>query len=227
MRFARNLGILGMVGVLGGLTGCASGPRLPYEDVSYPPLNQSSTAHLGDRLLMQGRGFVTDIVRVGGIVGKYGRIKAGDYCRYPDSTKFFSYDSNAIVYTNFVGGVRSYGNTLEYKRETHEVCLDDIWTGCFDSSFGSIAYEQNVLCSDPNSFQQVIEYNGKAGDILNFTYREFYQSRMNSAFTTNFTMDQKDGDTITYKGAVLKVSNATNQQIEYIVLRNFNAAGAR
>lgn len=131
------------------------------------------------------------------------------------------------MYTNFLGGVRSYGNTLTYKQETNEVCLDDIWTGCFDSSFGSIAYEQNALCSDPNSFQQVIEYNGKAGDILNFTYREFYQSRMNSAFTTDFIMDQKDGDTITYKGAVLKVSKATNQQIDYVVLRNFNNSAMR
>ena len=206
------------------LGGCASSPRIPYQDISYPEINKQTTAYLGDRLLEQGRGFYTNVVHVDKLVGKYGVISAGDYCRLPDSDEYFNFSGKAIVYYNFVGGLRGYDNSLTYKAETNEVCLDDMWSGCFDTSFGKIVLEKNALCSDPTSFQRIIEYNGKAGDVLNFTYREFYGNRMNSAFTTNFTMDQKAGDTLTYKGAVLKVFNATNQQIDYTVVRNFNEA---
>lgn len=207
--------------------GCASAPVIPYEDVSIPGLNKQNTAHLGERLLIQARGFYTDIVHVDELQGKFAHISAGDYCRYPDSDEYFNFDHRAIRYINFVGGTRSYGNTLEYKPKSNEVCLDDIWSGCFDTSFGRITYEKDALCADPDAYQQVIEYNGKAGHILNFTYREFFGHRMRSPFTTNFTMDESDGDTISYKGATLKVIDATNQKIDYIVLSNFNNARPR
>ena len=210
------------------LAGCASGPRIPYEDVSIPALNTQSTAHLGDRLLIQARGFYTDVVHVDNdLEGKFAEISAGDYCRSPDSDKYFSFDHRAIRYINFVGGTRGYGNTLEYKAQTNEVCLDDMWSGCFDSSFGRIAHEKDALCADPDAYQQVIEYNGKEGHVLNFTYREFLANRMRSPFTTNFKMDESDGDTISYKGATLKIIDATNQKIDYIILSNFNNARAR
>jgi hypothetical protein len=200
------------------LAGCASGPRIPFEDVSIPHLNRQSTAHLGDRLLVQARGFYTDVVHVDPLEGKFAAISAGDYCRYPDSDKYFSFDPRAIRYINFLRGTRGYGNTLNYNAQTNEVCLDDMWSGCFDSSFGRIAHEKDALCADPDAYQQVIEYNGKEGHILNFTYREFVGNRMRSPFTTNFKMDESDGDTISYKGATLKVINATNQKIDYIIL---------
>lgn len=209
------------------LAGCASGPRIPFEDVSIPELNRQSTAHLGDRLLIQARGFHTDVVHVATLQGKFAEISAGDYCRDPDSDTYFSFDQRAIRYINFVGGTRGYGNTLEYRVKTNEVCLSDMWSGCFDSSFGRIAHEKDALCADPDAYQQVIEYNGKEGHILNFTYREFLGNRMRSAFTTNFKMDESDGDTIAYKGATLRVIHATNQKIDYIILSNFNSTGAR
>ena len=47
---------------------------------------------------------------------------------------------------------------------------------------------------------------------------------MRTPFTTNFTMDTTAGDVVTYKGAQLKVIQATNQTIRYQVLKNFNNA---
>jgi hypothetical protein len=207
------------------LAGCASTPVIPYEDISIPDLNQRSSARLGDSLLLQARGFYTDVVRVhDDLTGKFARIRAGDYCRYPGSDEYFSFDHQAIRYVTLVGGTRGYDNALTFKAATNEVCLDDMWSGCFDSSFGRIAHHKSALCADPDAYQQIIEYNGKEGQVLNFTYREFVGNRMRSPFTTNFKMDQSGGDTISYKGATLKVIDATNQKIDYIVLKNFNAA---
>ena len=222
MRFA-NL-IVALVCLLF-FNGCA-GKKIPFEDISQPGLNVTSTAHLGERLLVQARGFYTDIVQVSSLNGKFAEISAGVYCRRPNTDEFFSFNDGTIRYINFVGGTRGYDDTLKYKADTNEVCLDDIWSGCFDTSFGSIVYEPNSVCSAPNYKQQSIEYNGKAGSILNFTYREFNGASMGSEYTQNFTMDQNEGDKLTYKGAVLRVLNATNQKIDYVVEKNFNNARA-
>ncbi|WP_227818215.1 hypothetical protein [Nitrogeniibacter aestuarii] len=206
------------------LAGCASTPRFNFQDVSYPPINQTSTAYLGDRLMMQGRGFQTDIVDVSTLRGKYAIIGEGAYCRVPGTDTFFNFGSRPIVFLNFLGGSRGSTNKFTYKPATNEVCLDDMWSGCFGSEFGSIKYRSDAVCSDPNAQQKIIEYNGKAGEVLNFTYREYFGSRMNAPVTTNFTMDQSEGDVIIYKGARMKVIRATNQEIEYVVLKNFNDA---
>jgi hypothetical protein len=213
-----------MLGVVALLGGCASGPPVNFMDVSYPPLNEVNKAYLGDRLVMQGRGFRTDVLEVGRIRGKFVVIGAGQYCRIPDTNEYYSLVGNPIDLLNFVGGIRNRTDRLTYKKETNEVCVDDMWAGCFDSSFGSIRHRSNVVCSDPNSYQQIVEYNGKAGQVLNFTYREISGDRIRAPYTTNFTMDEREGNIITYKGAQLKILKATNQVIEYIVLRNFNEA---
>lgn len=206
------------------LSGCSSTPSIKYSDFSLPELNTSSTAYLGDRLLMQARGFYTNILELSDISGRFVEIRAGKYCQLPNSDEYFSFNKRTIKFINFLGGSRGYTNRLTYEKETNEVCVDDMWSGCFDTSYGSINHRINKLCTDPNSFQQIIEYNGKAGKILNFTYREFSRNRMRTPFTTNFTMDLSEGNTLTYKGARLKIEKATNQQIVYIVLRNFNKA---
>jgi hypothetical protein len=204
--------------------GCASPPPIPYQDVSIPPLDKTSSANLGEALLMQATGYYTDVLHLDNLNGKFATISAGDYCRLPGRDDYFSFNDRAVVYINFVGGERGYGNTVTYDAKSNEVCLHDVWSGCFDTSFGRIDRETNALCSDPNAYQQVIEYNGKSGTVLNFTYREFNGKFMRAPFTTSFTMDEADGDVVNYKGASLKVIKATNQTIEYVVLKNFNAA---
>lgn len=87
----------------------------------------------------------------------------------------------------------------------------------------SIEFKPNTVCSySDSSFKKVIEYNGKAGDVLKFTYREFKGDMIRPAFTTEFTMDLNDGSTVAYKGAVIKVIKATNAQITYSLERSFN-----
>lgn len=204
------------------LAGCASSPALVFTDISYPPLNQTSTVYLGDRLIMQGKGIKADALVVNNLVGKYASISDATFCRTrPGSDQFISFDKSAIRFINFVGGTRGWGRKVEYKEASNEICIDDFWSGCFDTSYGNYSYKENAVCSEPNALQQIIEYNGKAGNVLNFTYREFTRSRMASAFTTNFTMDINEGDVINYKGARLKVIEASNQQISYQVLKNF------
>ena len=72
-----------------------------------------------------------------------------------------------------------------------------------------------------NSFQQTIEYAGRDENILKFTYSEFTDGFAKQAFTREFQIDYAKGDVAAYKGAIIKIHDATNVNIVYEVIRNF------
>lgn len=207
------------------LSGCAGQPiQLPLRPVSEPPTGQERTVNLGDRMLMQAVGYRTDILSVDAMSPFGVNIPRGTFCRVPGTNKFVSFNSRAVGLKNAFGSVIDYTNLLTYKPADNEICASGTITLCYDSSDGRFEVLEDRLCSDPTSFQQVIEYNGRAGKVLNFTYREFSRDHMRSAYTTNFTMDLNNGNEITYKGARLRILDASNEKITYQVISNFNDA---
>lgn len=207
------------------LSSCGGAPiRLPVQPVSEPPLGELHTIHLGERLLTQAVGYRTDVLRVESMdrFGVY--IQNRSFCRLPGTDQFVSFDNRAVGLKNAFGMVIDYTNELKYEPESNEICASGMITLCYDTSEGQFELLRNRLCSDPNAFQQVIEYNGRAGNILQFTYREFSHDRMRTPYTTNFTMDLSSGREVTYKGARLRVVEASNEKITYQVMSNFNNA---
>ncbi|MEM7097947.1 MAG: hypothetical protein AAF541_06760 [Pseudomonadota bacterium] len=206
--------------ILSAVTGCASAPRVPMQDISYPPLNTPSTAYLGDRLLMQGSGVNADMIRVNSLRGKFVSIHDQTFCqRVSGSNEYVSFNINAVMFFNFIGGYRGATNRVKLKRG--ELCISDMWSGCFSPSEADFQYVPSGICSHPKALQQIIEYNGRSGDTLNFTYREVYGERVSAPLTQNFTMDLTAGNVINYKGARLRIDQASNQEISYSIIRNF------
>jgi len=202
-------------------SGCAStSPRL--HPISIPSLNTESTASLGDRLLVQATGFYANSVVLGSAEGIQTRISAGKYCQFKnDSDLFYSLHDKAVEMINGYGITVNYQNHIKYDKQKNEVCASMF--SCYSASEINIMYTSNDLCVTKNSFQQVIEYNGKSNGVLNFTYREFTQDMVRASFTTNFTMDLSEGNIIGYKGAQFKVISATNRSINYMIISNFNS----
>lgn len=203
-------------------TGCAStAPTVPTESVSIPSLNIETTSFLGDRLLMQATGYYADSLQLGSADGVQTQINSDKYCqRQVDSDYFYSFDKQAVGIKNGYGTVINHQSYVEYDKEKNEVCASAF--SCYSASEISIEYTSNDFCVAENSNQQVIEYNGKSGDVLNFTYREFSKGRARTPFTTNFIMDLNEGNLVGYKGAQIEVKKATNNQITYVVIKNFN-----
>lgn len=87
----------------------------------------------------------------------------------------------------------------------------------------SITRLPEAIFLQENSLVLTIEYNGNAGDVLKFTYREFANDMARQAFTTDFPVDSKGSDILTYKGACIKVVKADNFSITYSVLSGFDS----
>ncbi|MAD94765.1 MAG: hypothetical protein CML33_04625 [Rhodobacteraceae bacterium] len=66
-------------------------------------------------------------------------------------------------------------------------------------------------------------YNGRIGDTLKFSYREFTVSGYaRDAFTQDVQYDLKEGSIIGFKGARVEVIEATNREITYKVIAYFS-----
>lgn len=208
------------------LSGLAAGcvftaPQVPTENVSIPNVNVESTSFLGDRLLMQSTGFYGDSLKLGSADGVQTRISSGIYCqRKVNSNLFYNSDDKAVGIKNGYGRVINHQSYVKFDKLKNEVCASSF--SCYNTSEISIKYTPNDFCLVQNSNQKIIEYNGKSGNVLNFTYREFTGNTARTPFTTNFTMDLSEGNLIGYKGAQIKVKKATNNQIVYVVMKNFN-----
>lgn len=205
------------------LTACQSTtPQVKMENISIPNIDIVSQASLGDRMLMQAKGFTANSVTVSSGEGINTSMSGGKYCeRVKGSNKYYSDDPQAIGLKNGYGNVISFTNYVTYNKKLNKVCAAPM--SCYDETEVSIEFKENDRCLVENSLQQIIEYNGRNGEILNFTYREFSDKMMRNSFTTNFTVDLSQGNIVTYKGSQIEVKNATNSKIEYKVLKNFNS----
>lgn len=211
---------LAAVAVLGGCKS-TSGPAIQYEDVSIPTLSTESTAYLGEKMLMQARGHYSNCITVSGASGFQSTIKAGKFCQRDSGRNYFySEDQQAVTAKGGFGEVVSYTNYVQYDAAKNEVCANPL--SCYDSTEMSISYTEKEFVVQANYLQQIIEYNGRSGTVLNFTYREFSDGHARSAFTTDFKMDLNEGSEIGYKGSRMTIHDATNNKITYTVTKNFN-----
>lgn len=78
----------------------------------------------------------------------------------------------------------------------------------------------------PGSFRQELIYNGRTGDSVKFLYREIKDSYLRAPFTQDITYDLKEGAEIGFKGARLKIIEASNTKIKYVVTKTFGEMGS-
>ncbi len=73
----------------------------------------------------------------------------------------------------------------------------------------------------PRLFLKVFIYNGKAGNVIKFSYREFINDMARPAFTQELQYDLSEGKIIGFKGMRIEILNTSNIEIEYKVLSEF------
>lgn len=185
-----------------------------------PDVGVSSTVYLGDRMLEQRRGrwqecIIPKFSSNKTMLGTSFIVKAGEpICKSDPKAK--KYD--AVSYVN--GGIVPWQvNFKPQKDGQFKLC-----------AAGAICTDPRPLTEidagpwfiyDKNLFQQTIEYGGRNGDILKFTYSEFSDGYARQAFTREFQVDLTQGKVAAYKGAIIEIENATNSSITYKVVRNF------
>ena len=75
---------------------------------------------------------------------------------------------------------------------------------------------------EKDNFKQQIIYNGKDGNTVRFSYREYINELARPAFTQELQYDLADGNLIGFKGLRLEIMKLSNVGIEYKILSNFS-----
>jgi len=219
------------IGIITAISGCKSTPPpIIWTKMVTPLVGEATTTYLGENLITQGTGYYTDVITVGDGSGWGITIQEAKYFNITGTDKWAAgFDS--ITFKTTSGKLLEEKSILEYNAKDNEACFTlsslDLnpfqISNCFDSSEISIEKgTKKEFAWRPNKVQKYIEYNGKSGDTLKFTYREFTQGGMaRDAFRADFTMDLNEGNTMGYKGARFEVVEATNSSISYKIIKPF------
>jgi hypothetical protein len=230
MYHARH--VIWAVPVLALLGGCVS-PKYNYvpqtTEISEPPLNTVVTAYVGDNMVRQGQYteydaiYLREDVRVG-IVGEV-KVTRGYYLKKGEDAESEFYlpagglDSGRVIVSQGAVPVEA----IRLVRKDGRLCA--VATNGMEDCTAKADYERKKYpVTSPDSFQQTLIYSGKAGDKINIGYREFSGSLARPAFNNEVEYDLSQSKVIGYKGARIEVIEATNEQITYKVIQNFNKA---
>lgn len=223
------LGLLSVGAVA--ITGAAhASERAMYQEITdnKPDVGVSTTVYLGDRMLQQRRGQWQECIipkfseekkvamGMGAIIIKTGQPLCKRSSQSKDGYWSMTYDS----YVYFVRGGGGYRSPIKLKMKGNmiEPCIS---SACFAVRSADDFEREPYFVYRENTLQQSIEYAGRSGDILNFTYSEFTDGFARQAFTREFQVDLSQGNVAAYKGAVIEIESASNASITYKVVRNF------
>ncbi len=209
------------------LTGCVASHTATAPDikiVKIPNLNQEVSAGLGERLLESGLVIKVDGFTLTSDVDIFdGTVKAGTYHQIgvKDGHKVFG-PSHGIG-TGIVGGLSGLPSPAKpyVDKDTGELCF----LGGMGTRFCSDEIKPNIISMNiytQDSFMQELIYTGKVDNKIRFKYREFSNGMARDSYNVDVEYDLNDSDTVSYKGATIKVISANNSMIKYKVISHFN-----
>ena len=193
-----------------------------------PEVGVSTTVYLGDRMLTQRAGQYKDCIVPKFGVSKSQNLGMGNFvikqgeplCKTTSQSK--NYTPN---YANWTSSKVSMvlDIALAKKGKEYNICYSSAGFkgGCEKGKTEADFDVGPWFVYQPNTFQQSIEYGGRSGAVLKFTYSEFTDNFARQAFTREFQVDLSQGTVAAYKGAIIEIENATNSSITYKVVRNF------
>lgn len=208
--------------------GCSSLPpsqKFAVEDKSFPPLNVATTEELGDTLVSYLRATTAPSYRV---VGRPDRLTAYNPSFVGNTVMKPISDGKRFDVYRITGQNGGYSNVICHDK------VKDRWQVAGDFGCEKLVIDPNrifpegsfepaiyVDITQPN-FRQELIYNGKVDNVVRFLYRELAGGYMRDAFTQEIQYDLDEGSEIGFKGARLKVLNATNRSITYEVSKHFD-----
>lgn len=203
-----------------------------------PVIGEVLTRYLGDKMTLQRTGkylpcYVSKSDLEWSSWDVKQKISKGHYfCKEEIDGKYLGFKANV-----FYGGRSEILPLLvKGKKRSTVVCLSNCSKKISNAEFKNYFEQAEMLVIEDNSFQQSIEYSGKSGSLLTFTYSEYMElkSKVNQygvrsypdkiardAFTREFKVDLNDSSVGGFKGAIFEVISADNVQIEYKMIRHF------
>ena len=215
------------------------------EKVDFPPLNTSTTLGLGDTLASKGYKSFTPAIKVLEEVTLENRTKARPRHWIPKGST--GKLSNVLKVAKTGVEIACFNIRVDWEAhwnwynkpgtsDANPLCRDPEGNYKWQSEYvlddkrglgvdfvpfsGEIEEFTEVNLNSPTFIQELI-YNGRIENALKFVYREFSGDYIKPAFTQEVQYDLNQSEVIGFKNLRIKIINATNTEIEYILESNF------
>ncbi|MFA0541785.1 MULTISPECIES: hypothetical protein [Vibrio] len=219
--------IVSVIAVASLLSGCVASHQAVApntKNIKLPETGIVTASSLGERMLESGK-----VVTVQGFTLHSdapifdGIVKAGEYHQIGVKENHKVFGPKNGYGTGIVDALMGAPSPAKpyVDGKTGYLCF----LGGFGTRFCSDTVKPNVMPINvytTDSFMQELIYTGKVGDKIRFTYREFQNGMARQAFNVDVEYDLSESDLISYKGATVEIISATNQKIEYKVIKHFN-----
>lgn len=196
-----------------------------------PKLNKISNSEIGISLASKEKGQTYNAIEI----TKEFKVKADHLFETVEVGQLFINDYSTKKYnlyrnsSNLIFGValsKSSDVALIYTSSDN----DGIYSTGF-SEFGinfvepeeEIEYiKTRATLKEKEFFKQEFIYNGRVGNALKFIYREYINDYARPAFIQDLQYDLSESEIIGFRGLRIQIINASNTEIEYIVLNYFD-----
>lgn len=204
------------------LSGCSSvayhGLDRNIKPVDYPEIGIVTVASLGEHLLEKGQ-LSTEkrLLLEKSIQGKIWNLKAGEYRALGKKDDKLYFVAHGNVFHSMGGAAEAV--SVANNGNASEICVHVPMgkTHCYQANFLIIDKE----IESQSDFIQTLIYNGKIGNKINISYREFYSGNARPAFYSEVEYDLETSNEIGYKKALIEVLEADNRKIKYKAIRSF------
>jgi hypothetical protein len=213
------------------IVGCAPAARpvVPIvEHFDSPPLNKIASAELGETILDKGTKITQDAIildaplSVGNeLLWKKFTIPPEVLLARDESNRERFYYAQSVTVAVFPDSHLEDGGI--------KVSLDGKkWAVFRGANVEAMSFDPPASChrkslamTDRPSFRQELVYDGRVGPSVKFLYREVQNDFARPAFTQEVQYDLSESNVIGFKGARIKIIQATNTLIQYQVLASF------
>lgn len=208
-----------------------------YKTIRNPELNKIATVEIGQNMyyksyLIYDNTF--DVTLLEPAIGKEGYSWVDSSNNIPTSESQFTY----LTYKN--DSLKKLRKTHQNKNAmcyTHNICLVDTNNQNEFTHFSDFGYETYGLLDNPvkyniertvfwtgNSFKYEALYQGKKGNSIKISFREFKDNIARPAFTQDidYELNQNKPTIIGFKGLRIEVLKATNYDITFKVIKDYN-----
>lgn len=199
-------------------------------DTDFPALNETVTREVGLTLVDQSKVHIYDALRFTAD-SNYKMGPLGPRIMIAKDTIF---EGDRIIEGNkaYCGAIEGTTSSLFFKIEISRSCflfLDGKVHHALPNSWKIVPVNASELYFEkeksathhPNSFRRAVYYNGKSGNVIFFSYREFSGGLARPAFTQDLTFDLDEGNVVGVMGARFEIIEATNINITYRLLHKF------
>ncbi len=219
------------------LAACASTPnnyRPITQQISFPAVGEETSVSIGESMIRQGT--ATDVRGI--VLSEDNNIRnfvfsPGFYPQVGEDARYTYHSFQIGMGLNGIGALRSGGGilapdmsmavSLRAAKDHQELCVDlRLGAKPCDTQHGYQRTSRPMV--GENNFQQTLIYNGRVGDRIRIGYREFSGDVARPAFSNEVEYDLSSSREISYRGARIRIIDANNQQIRYVVLSNFNTS---